>query len=78
MCATLIDSNMRNIILAAAHNRAQILERSSAEELYVYYFTMTLIGIPYTLEKRKGQIFDKRVEKTNGTNGYLRNVNSLH
>lgn len=54
MGATLIDSNMGNVILTAAHNRAQVLKRRSAEELDVYYITVSLTGIPYTLE-RKGQ-----------------------
>lgn len=52
MGTTLTDSNVGNVILAAAHNRAQVLERSSAEELNAYYITMSLIGIPYTLERK--------------------------
>lgn len=52
MGATLIDSNMGNVILTAASNRAQILERSSAEELDVYYIIVSLIGISYVRKKR--------------------------
>lgn len=43
MGGTLIDSNMGNVILTAASNRAQILERSSAEEFDVYYIIVDMI-----------------------------------
>lgn len=52
MGATLIDSNMGNVILAAAQNRAQVLERSRAEEFDVYYIAVSLIGIPHMLERK--------------------------
>lgn len=55
MGATLIDCDIGNVVLAAAHNRAQVLERSSAEELDVDYITVTFIRIP--LYVRKGKIY---------------------
>lgn len=47
-----VDGNLGNVVLTAAQDGAQVLKRSSAEELDLYYITLALIGVPEVREGR--------------------------